>query len=860
MNGIQPIPWAPLAVWLPVLVGLIILSVRLQLTATEFALTSAAGVMSWTLFEYLMHRCLFHWERDDWVGRCVQRIHGKHHDSPGDLHQAIVPPFNAFVILLPVVAMLSLLLPWRLLPAFVAAFVSGYLGYEYLHVAIHRRRLHSKLGQWLQRNHIAHHGNGEGRFGVTSPIWDFVLGTRRVAGHHAAEPETRKGAIIARSQDVAIRVLIFGWFLGMVPAECAEKALTAPPQGIAISAAQRSALMEGLEKLTREIAALSAQPKAAALLPDVQIFQNAVQYALEHEMFYHTNDASAALNLLRQGMERATALREGRAPWADATGLIVRGFVSDIDRSVQPYGLVVPPSFSRRIQKEWRLDFWLHGRDNTLSEVRFLADRMSKPGPFAPPDTFVLHPYGRYCNAFKFAGEVDCLEAQAHVQRHYPIDSGRLCMRGFSMGGAGAWHMGAHHASRWAVVAPGAGFVDTAIYQNLKAKEPKPQWWEEKLWHLYDVPDYAANLANTTVVAYSGEEDPQKQAAQLMEAAMAREGMKMTHVVGPRTGHKYEPGAKAQVERLVDAAAAKGRDASPKQVKLVTWTLRYPTMDWVTLQGLEEHWKEARVDANREAPGVLVLKTINTTALTLRLPPGPEWREPIQVRIDGQTLSGRAEQGSLHLRKVQSRWTIPHRKEQKPLAKLPGLQGPIDDAFYSAFIMVRPTGPPMNNATGAWVQREMDQAIGQWHRQFRGRPRVKKDTELTDEDIAGANLVLWGDASSNRILNRISRLLPVRWTPEGVQIGDRHWSADRFVPVLIYPNPLNMQRYVVVNSGFTFSEFGAQSNAQQVPKLPDYAVLDMSVPAGRRPVSGVAHAGFFGEHWELTRTEGRPVR
>ena len=50
----------------------------------------------------------------------------------------------------------------------------------------------------------------------------------------------------------------------------------------------------------------------------------------------------------------------------------------------------------------------------------------------------MLHLYGRYCNANKFAGEVDLFEALDDVKRHYPIDENRMLVRGFSMGGAAA--------------------------------------------------------------------------------------------------------------------------------------------------------------------------------------------------------------------------------------------------------------------------------------------------------------------------------------------------------------------------------------------------------------------------------------
>ena len=135
-------------------------------------------------------------------------------------------------------------------------------------------------------------------------------------------------------------------------------------------------------------------------------------------------------------------LASGQTPWTAATGLVVRGYVSKSDRSVQPYGLIVPPSYSPEAPHRWRVDAWFHGRNETLSEVNFLWDRLHNRGEFTPPDTIVLHLYGRYCNANKLAGEVDLFEPLEDVKRNYPIDENRILVRGFSMGGAAAWHFG----------------------------------------------------------------------------------------------------------------------------------------------------------------------------------------------------------------------------------------------------------------------------------------------------------------------------------------------------------------------------------------------------------------------------------
>ena len=72
---------------------------------------------------------------------------------------------------------------------------------------------------------------------------------------------------------------------------------------------------------------------------------------------------------------------------------MVRGYLSKIDGSVQPYGLVVPASYSDKSATGYRLDLWFHGRGETLSELNFMRDRATSVGQFAPANTIVLYPH-----------------------------------------------------------------------------------------------------------------------------------------------------------------------------------------------------------------------------------------------------------------------------------------------------------------------------------------------------------------------------------------------------------------------------------------------------------------------------------
>ena len=253
---------------------------------------------------------------------------------------------------------------------------------------------------------------------------------------------------------------------------------------------------------------------------------------------------------------------------------------------------------------------------------------------------------------------------------------------------------------------------------------------------------------------------------------------------------------------------------------------------------------------------------MNVSALTLAFAPGRytkdlRWniREVPTVEFDGQIvdvprpLSDRS--WTAHFRKVDGHWEPVDSDEDGTLRKRHGLQGPIDDAFMDSFLMVRPTGPALNEKVGHWSDAEMKHAVDHWRRQFRGEARVKDDKDVTDADIAAHNLVLWGDPSGNALLARVAGKLPIRWDKDAVRIGGKSYDAGHHVPALIYPNPLNPRRYVVINSGFTFREYDYLNNARQVPKLPDYAVVDIGVPVSSRSPGGIVAAGFFTESWGL---------
>lgn len=653
-------------------------------------------------------------------------------------------------------------------------------------------------------------------------------------------------------------LVVLSLSVGLAAGVHAAEVKPIPPPGVEVPAADRTQLEAGLARLSASIDKL----KGVKLLPDVQIFRDAVRFALLNNEFFKPDEIARAKDLLRQGQQRADDLANGRAPWTTATGLVVRGYVSKIDKSVQPYGLVIPPSFTP--DRKWRLETWFRGRTETGSEVNFLVDRMRNPGEFTPLNAIVLHLYGRYCNANKFAGEVDLFEALDNVKAQYPIDDNRIVIRGFSMGGASVWHFAAHYGGQWAAAAPGAGFSESAdflkVYQN---EATKPTWWEEKLYHMYDATDYAANFYNCPTVAYSGEIDRQMQAARMMEKALEPEGMTLKHVIGPGTPHRYHPDSKVEINRIVDALAERGRDPYPRKLRFTTFTLAYNQMKWVTIDAMQEHWNRARLDAEVLNESTIQVKTDNVTAFTLNFGPAgapfaPDAKPTVIINSQKMTAPGPGTDGSwlASFRKNGEKWTSG--SLESGIRKKHGLQGPIDDAFMSSFVFVKPSGAAANPAVAKWAESEQAHAIREWRRQFRGEAQVRQDGEISDADIASSNLVLWGDPSSNKVLARIADKLPVKWTGSDIVAGSERYPAATHVPIMIYPNPLNPEKYVVLNSGFTYREYDYLNNARQISKLPDWAVVDITVAPDERWPGKVRSAGFFGEKWELKSAPTSP--
>ena len=592
------------------------------------------------------------------------------------------------------------------------------------------------------------------------------------------------------------------------------------------------------------------------LLADVDVFAKAAEWILRHEEFYKPDYVNQTKHVLAAGMIRAEQFASNQNDWGTKPGKMILGYYSDVDGSAQPYALTLPNNFDSDKPGRWPLHVVLHGRAATMNEVNFIARHDGKSAPEG--QTWIqLEVFGRTNNAYRWSGETDVFEAIRNLQKRFRIDDKRITLHGFSMGGAGAWHLGLHHPSKWCSVGPGAGFVDTYVYQKIDSKLPEVQ---HLTLGIYDAVDYALNAANLPVCTYGGELDAQLVASTTTVDAAKKLGVDIKLIVGPKMGHKFDPASKQEFMKFHLAASEQGRPGFPglKKIRFTTRTLKYNQCEWLTIEELIEQYQPTTVEASIEDDQVN-LKTSNVAALKLS-------RDIARsANIDGNILplaeaAGNLLPDVLYVRE-EGEWSLvdydsTRRFDANPsLRKRHNLQGPIDDAFMDSFVCVRGTGTPWSKNQQAWSDFVLDRFEREFDKWLRGKIRIVDDKDITPEMIKDSNLILFGDPGSNSLIAEVLDDLPVSWSKTEIIADGQTHDANSCGLAMIYPNPLNRRRYVVINSGHSFHEpqFKA-SNAQLYPRLGDFSILDIQPDGKGNYPEKIIDSAIFDHSWKFPRT------
>jgi hypothetical protein len=159
--------------------------------------------------------------------------------------------------------------------------------------------------------------------------------------------------------------------------------------------------------------------------------------------------------------------------------------------------------------------------------------------------------------------------------------------------------------------------------------------------------------------------------------------------------------------------------------------------------------------------------------------------------------------------------------------------------------------------------------IRHWEGAQHWRPRHFLDTAISEADLARYSLILIGGPDDNLIARRFAAQLPLRIREDEIVLDGRSFEALDAVVQLVYPHPLNPERYVAITAANsvagmslaippsppTWAAIGYMPLIEQLPPDVDFGLADGRVAGEPQGETGsrvrVLAAGVFDQRWRL---------
>jgi len=514
-------------------------------------------------------------------------------------------------------------------------------------------------------------------------------------------------------------------------------------------------------------------------------------------------------------------------------------YISIADGSTQPYWIYLPPHYSSK--KKYPLAILLHGYDPAITKENPWLPGQEIWSIFTNAGFVLAVPYGRRNSDFVDIGEDDVLRVREETMRQYSIDTNRIFLVGVSMGAYGAYANALHHPDKWRAAAAISGRTDFYQWFNLNRDELPD--WKKVLFDANDPRHLARNALHLPFYIQQGaldQIDPPQQSR-----AFVDDLRKLNYAVRydeyPNAGHyMYFEGQTYQ--QIVNWLNTIPPATSPhREVHLTTGTLRDGKTDWVQITAFDRYDQLASIDA-RIVENIIEVTTSNVAGFELT-PPKVLFtpQKDIQIKLNGTLLPQEYNAGQKIIY-----------PQEPPPQSFPGYKtaqrsGPIKACFRDPFLAVYGTANP-DDQIHAW------QFVSQWQGYADGVPPIKADKDVTPDNLKNYNLILFGTPDSNLLLAKIADKLPVKFSGDGYQIGQKYFSGKNTGILFCYPSPFSTQRMIVVQAGLYWG--AALPINHKWDLLPDYIVYNDSIDEANssRAEDQTNHAlaaGFFDHYWKL---------
>ncbi len=527
-------------------------------------------------------------------------------------------------------------------------------------------------------------------------------------------------------------------------------------------------------------------------------------------------------------------------PWhVGRSGLLELAYVTANDGTTQPYYIHIPKNYTA--DRAWPLIVFLHGwvPSITICDPWVLSspelDLAAKQG------FLVLIPYGRRNTDFQGVGEVDVLAATEEAQKLYRVDPDRIYLMGVSMGGMGTWDIGLRYPHKWAALAPISGQTDMFIWWQWP-REQTPAF-KRFLVEWDNAVDIAPNGFSIPIFLQHGEFDHliSVEQSHLMLKTARKWGyeVKFHEFKGESHYIYWDLPCYRNAFAFFKPLSLNRR---PRHIKYKTYSLRYDRAYWARIAEITNYGRPAYLEAEVTGPGQVQVKTDNVGAFALTLDRellGPGQQAQISINGEAPRQTAVPKEGETLFR-VQG-------EPPAGLHKKKTLCGPCEDAMNYPFLCVK--GTQGTEADRRRVGEMFDRWVKDWDAFADGFPRQKDDTQVTKEDVARYNLILFGEPSTNRIIARIAARLPIKIEDHKYQLNGKTYAGDDLGLVMIYPNPENPEKYVLIYAGELYGRKCGINHKHDL--LPDFLIFKADEFFDHDDTNKYVLGGFFDRNWQI---------
>ena len=388
-------------------------------------------------------------------------------------------------------------------------------------------------------------------------------------------------------------------------------------------------------------------------------------------------------------------------------------------------------------------------------------------------------------------GERAILDAIADAKKHYSIDDNRVIIGGASWGGTGGFHFGTFLPDHFAAAhsLTGGGNYNLPVGNGA--------------FDAYMLPD---NLANLPFLLWDTPGDGHYKANHAFADALRQRAEKYPgfysnlELTDPKGGHgiidrKLQDDGWAWMTKQV-------RNPFPKRAIYKTHWLRYDGAYWVRIDTVKDPKVPAKIDAHlNEGTCIVSLENVDRFHLDLSPQLIGDLKE-VKVSINATGLIAVPTSKGAFFRQMDEKWSLSAERYPQGLVKKYGLSGPIQDVFMEhPVLMVHGTIKPREPAAATKMLDDIVNRListGDGSGVLRTGFERKADKDVDEKDLAEKNLILVGTPKQNRLLARIADKLPVTFLDDGVKIDGNEFRGLDLGLVMVYPNPLNPERYVLL--------------------------------------------------------------